>query len=88
MVYINRSFFSSGTVLEGKISAQKPKENWVDCIKEDRARAHISYGSWTEKAKNRTTWQKTSLFLICQGEIGPLFFCTGTIFLLNIVCSS
>ncbi len=48
-----------GTVTGGKKSAGKPKKNWVDCLEEDCARANISYGSWTEKAKNRTTWQKS-----------------------------
>jgi hypothetical protein len=48
-----------GTVAEGKKSAGKSKKNWVDCLEEDCARANIPYGSWTEKAKNRTTWQKS-----------------------------
>ena len=46
-------------VAGGKKSAGKPKKNWVDCLEEDCARANIPYGSWTEKAKNRTTWQKS-----------------------------
>ena len=48
-----------GNVAGGKKSAGKPKKNWVDCLEEDCARANIPYGSWTEKAKNRTTWQKS-----------------------------
>ena len=44
-------------------SAGKLKKNWVDWLEEDCARANIPYGSWTEKAKNRTTWQKSILSL-------------------------
>jgi hypothetical protein len=40
-------------------NAGKPKKNWVDCLKKDCARANIPYGSWKEKAKNRTTWLKS-----------------------------
>jgi hypothetical protein len=48
-----------GTVTRGKKSAGKPKKNWVDHFEEDCARTNIPYGSWTEKAKNRTHWQKS-----------------------------
>jgi hypothetical protein len=35
-------------------------KNWVDCLEEDCARTSIPpHGSWTKKAKNRTTWHKT-----------------------------
>jgi hypothetical protein len=47
-----------GTVAGGKKSAGKSKKNWVDCLEEECARANIPYGSWTQKAKNLTTWQK------------------------------
>jgi hypothetical protein len=48
-----------GTVAVRKKSAGKPKKKWIDCLEEDWARANIPYGSWTGKAKNRTTWQKS-----------------------------
>jgi hypothetical protein len=47
-----------GTVAGGKKVQEnlRTKKNWVDCLEEDCARANILYGSWAEKAKNRTTW--------------------------------
>jgi hypothetical protein len=43
-----------GSVAEGKKSAGKPKKNLAHCLQVDCAR----YGSWTDKVKYRTTWQK------------------------------
>jgi hypothetical protein len=48
-----------GAVAGGKKSAGKSKKNWIDFLEEDCVRANIPYASWTEKAKNRTTWQKS-----------------------------
>jgi hypothetical protein len=48
-----------GLLPEERKVQENPKKNWVDCLKEDCAQANIPYGLWTEKAKNRTTWQQS-----------------------------
>ncbi len=53
----------TSSVVGSKKTAGRLIKNWVDCLEEDCTRANMPYGSWTEKAKNRTTWPKSISFL-------------------------
>jgi hypothetical protein len=51
-----------------KKCAGKPKENWVDCLEEDCARANIPYGSWTEKEKKLNHLAEINLVTVTRGN--------------------